>query len=196
LLGFKGPAFINNGQLAAVQGPVHLETNPPHWSSNENLATVVRFVSESAADWNMPHRSLLPCLFKGEPIGEFSALDEDSPQLRRDQRWKFEKWIERNNPFPLSNNPIFGHAIGLMDIPEIGDSVNALLELDERHRNLQSNSSADNLVLAGGVAGLPAWDLSGIINDKIKEIKVAGKALNQDLAFEIDAVLSRIGFWK
>lgn len=119
-------SLIGEDKLCAVQGPVHLETNPPHWKNNQALSTVVRLVKHSTTQQPNPHRSLLPCLFRGEPIDEFSAFDDNSPQLRRDQRWKLEQWTKWD-PFSLVQNPIFGHSIGLLEDPQVEKHVKDLL---------------------------------------------------------------------
>lgn len=122
-------ALIGSEHRFAVQGPVHLETNPSHWPNNLALSTVRRFIKASTQRHPNPHRSLLPCLFEGKPIGEFSAFDEESPQLRRDQKSKLTKWAS-NKPLPLTNNPIFGHAIGLLENPEIELYLKEILEAE------------------------------------------------------------------
>ena len=117
-------------QESAVQGPVHLETNPPHWAENPALSTAVRFVKISSENHQKAHRSLVPCLFEGEPIGEFAAFTDDGPQIRRDQRWKLEQWLKQN-PFPLSANPIFGHAIGLLEEVVIIRATSDLIKAEQ-----------------------------------------------------------------
>jgi len=121
----------NSSELAVVQGPLHLETNPPNWINNQTLSQVVRFVNQAAEDWNLNHRSLLPCLFQGEPIGEFSIIDDNGPQLRRDQRWKLDQWL-RSNPFPLADNAIFGHAIGLIEDKETAQVVENMIAAEKQ----------------------------------------------------------------
>lgn len=116
-------------QSCAVQGPIHLETNPPHWRKNQTLSTVVRFIDQTTRQQPNAHRSLLPCVFAGEPIGEFPSLDDNGPQLRRDQKWKLTKWTS-NRPFPLTENPIFGHAIGLLENQEIELCLKKMLEAE------------------------------------------------------------------
>lgn len=121
----------NRNELAVVQGPVHLETDPPGWLSNPALSTVRNFVNQAAANSRLNHRSLLPCLFKGEPIGEFSAIGNDSPQLGRKQRGKLETWLQKP-PFPLNTNAIFGHAIGLADDKNIDRLINDILNAEQQ----------------------------------------------------------------
>ncbi len=116
----------------AIQGPVHLETNPPHWRHIQELSTVVRFVATSTKRQNIPHKSLMPCIFEGEPIGEFSAFDVQSPQLRRDQRKKIDAWVSAE-PLPLSRNPLFGHGIGLMETPIIQEIMKSLCIAEKSH---------------------------------------------------------------
>ncbi|PIQ71320.1 hypothetical protein COW57_04085 [Candidatus Roizmanbacteria bacterium CG17_big_fil_post_rev_8_21_14_2_50_39_7] len=121
----------NSNELTAVQGPIHLETIPPHWITNTALSTVIRFVNQAAADWQLCHRTLMPCLYNGEPIGEFSAFDVngDSPQLRRDQRYKLALWAKLS-PFPLTTNAVFGHAIGLMEDCAVAENMKTLIEAE------------------------------------------------------------------
>lgn len=112
-------SFVQGEQVSAgVVGPLHLETNPPHWSQVPALSTVVRFLRSVTTQMPQPHRSLMPALFDGKPIGEFAASEDGGPQLRRDQRMKLHRWTEAH-PFPLSRNPVFGHAICLMHIPDV-----------------------------------------------------------------------------
>lgn len=124
----------NHGELSVVQGPVHLETNPPSWNNNQALKTVREFIIKSAADSMLKHRSLLPCLFNGEPIAEESVLDLNSPQLGRTQQWKLEKWLSQP-VFPLINNPIFGHAIGLIDDPQVSNKIDQLITAEDQNNN-------------------------------------------------------------
>ena len=117
---------------AGVVGPVHLETTPPRWRDNQDMRRALRFTEESAKNNRKPHRSLFPCLFQGEPIAEFSAFEESGPQLRRDQRHKLVLWTEQD-PFPLMQNPIFGHGIGLLDNPAIAGLMEKLFESEKKN---------------------------------------------------------------
>lgn len=117
---------------SGVQGPVHLETNPPQWKQNADMARIVRFIDMATHEHPGPHRSLLPCLIRGEPIGEASALDEQGPQIRQDQHWKLEAWTHQS-PFPLRDNPIFGHAIGLLDDNDIMTHIFDIIKSENIH---------------------------------------------------------------
>lgn len=129
------PSIANKllpGVASGVQGPVHLETNPPQWEQNADMARIVRFIDMATRQHPVPHRSFLPCLIRGEPIGEASALDEQGPQIRQDQHWKLEVWTHQS-PFPLCENPIFGHAIGLLDEHEVKTRILDIIESEKGH---------------------------------------------------------------
>lgn len=126
----------NEDSIAAVQGPIHLETHPKHWRTSLEFSSTVEFLNETAKYFNNFHRSWLPCMFSGSPVGEFSAFENrpgESPQLRRDQRWKIELWASNKMPFPLKTNPLFSHAIGLAENSEVEEVIKLMIEAESRN---------------------------------------------------------------
>jgi len=142
-ISFKTGERING--VVGVQGPLHLESHPPRWKDNPNVAKVAAFSDAAVRVFPRPHRAILPVMIHGEPIAEFD-VGINSPQIGRGDQSKLLSWAFRK-VFPLSENPVFGHAIGIMELAGVQEKMQELIMLENEGRTQDIRASVIQLQL-------------------------------------------------